>query len=258
MAKSLLVLIEGTDELLPVAKGIGAKKIDGSIYHWRAEGSGDMPETYISCTGVGTQRSYECTKKRIAETNPGLIVSAGTFGAIVEGIALQSWMCNAQTRMLGDEAEKRVMRDDIDDDQRHSAHVNRLREGCEKVGVKWLQGRLICVGDVPLFHEEEKAALAKANNAVGVDMETFGIAKAANEAGIPWVTARVCVDTPSIPLPDFGALNHTTGRPYYGRLFKWIFLHPIQCVPKLYGLWKLVNVYGNQLARIIKHGYLKP
>lgn len=258
MAKSLLVLIEGTDELLPVAKGIGARRIDGSIYHWRADASGEMPETYISCTGVGTQRSYECTKKRIAETNPGLIVSAGTFGAIVGGIEQQQWMCNAQTRMLGDVSEQRVMKDDINHDQQHAAHIKRLREGCEAVGVKWLEGRLICVGDVPLFTEEEKAALAKANEAVGVDMETFGIAKAAAEAGIPWLTARVCVDTPTIPLPDFGALNHTTGRPYYGRLFKWIFLHPIKCVPTLYGLWKLVNVYGEQLAAIIRKGYLKP
>jgi nucleoside phosphorylase len=258
MAKSLLVLIEGTDELLPVARGIGAKRIDGSIYHWRAEASGDMPETYISCTGVGTKRSYDCTKQRIAQTNPGLIVSAGTFGAIVEGISLQTWMCNAQTRMLGDVAEKRTQRDDINDGEAHAAHIRRLREGCDAVGVKWLEGRLICVGDVPLFKEEEKGELAKIHDAVGVDMETFGIAKAASEAGIPWLTARVCVDTPSIPLPDFGALNHTTGRPYYGRLFKWIFLHPIKCVPTLYGLWKLVNVYGNQLARIIRDGYLKP
>lgn len=258
MAKSLLILIEGTDELLPVAKGIGARRIDGSIYHWRADARGDMPETYISCTGVGTTRSYECTKKRISECDPGLIVSAGTFGAIVDGIGQHEWMCNARTRMLGDVADKRAMKDDIDADARHASHVARLREGCEAVGVKWLEGRLICVGDVPLFTEEEKAALAKQHDAVGVDMETFGIAQAANEAGIPWVTARVCVDTPSIPLPDFGALNHTTGRPYYGRLFKWIFLHPIKCVPTLYGLWKLVNVYGKQLAAIVRQGYLKP
>jgi hypothetical protein len=57
MAKSLLILIEGTDELLPVARGIGASSIDGSIYHWRAKASGEMPETFISCTGVGTKRS---------------------------------------------------------------------------------------------------------------------------------------------------------------------------------------------------------
>ena len=258
MAKSLLILIEGTDELLPVAKGIGARRIDGSIYHWRAEASGDMPETFISCTGVGTERSYDCTVKRIKETNPGLIVSAGTFGAIVEGIALQTWMCNASTRMLGSIEQQRAMSDDIHADDQHASYIQRLREGCEAVGVKWMQGRLVCVPDVPLFTEEEKAVVSKANDAVGVDMETFGIAKAAREAGIPWVTARVCVDTPSIPLPDFGALNHTTGRPYYGRLFKWIALHPIKCVPTLYGLWKLVNVYGNQLARIVKQGYLKP
>jgi hypothetical protein len=248
-------LIEGTDELLPVAKGIGARRIDGSIYHWRAEASGDMPETFISCTGVGTQRSYDCTKKRIAETNPGLIVSAGTFGAIVEDIPLTHWMCNAQTRMLGSVEEKRATKDSIEED---TEHVARLRQGCDAVGVKWLEGRLICVPDVPLFLEEEKAALARSNDAIGVDMETFGIAQAAREAGIPWVTARVCVDTPSIPLPDFGALNHTTGRPYYRRLFKWIFLHPIKCVPTLYGLWKLVNVYGKQLAAIVRKGYLKP
>jgi hypothetical protein len=257
-SKSLLVLIEGTDELLPVARGIGAKRIDGSIYHWRAEASGDMPETFISCTGVGTKRSYECTQKRIAECNPGLIVSAGTFGAIVDGINLRQWMINARSRMLGDVAEKREPRETLDGGENSAPHVARLREGFDAIGGSWLDGLLVCVGDVPLFTEEEKAEIAKANDAVGVDMETFGIAKAATEAGVPWITARVCVDTPSIPLPDFGALNHVTGRPYYGRLFKWIALHPIKCVPTLYGLWKLVNVYGKQLAELIRKGYLKP
>lgn len=256
--KSLLVLIEGTDELLPVAKGIGASRIDGSIYHWRAPAGGDMPETFISCTGVGTKRSYDCTRKRIAETNPGLIVSAGTFGAIVHGIEMTHWLCNAQSLMLADAAEKRLPKTRLDGGAASAPHVVQLRQGLTSVGGKWVDGLLVCVGDVPLFHEEEKAAVAAANNAIGVDMETFGIAQAATEAGIPWVTARVCVDTPTVPLPDFGALNHTTGRPYYGRLFKWIALHPIKCVPTLYGLWKLVNVYGKQLAQIIRQGYLKP
>ncbi|MBX3460198.1 MAG: hypothetical protein KF696_09615 [Planctomycetes bacterium] len=257
MAKSLLVLIEGTDELLPVAKGIGARRIDGSIYHWRADASGDMPETYISCTGVGTQRSYDCTKKRIAECNPGLVVSAGTFGAIVGGVEMTQWMINARTRMLANASEQRAPRETLNGDT-SQAHVQRLREGFSAIGGKWVDGLLVCVGDVPLFHEDEKAKIAHDNDAIGVDMETFGIAKASHEAGVPWLTARVCVDTPAVPLPDFGALNHTTGRPYYGRLFKWIALHPIKCVPTLYGLWKLVNVYGRQLAELIRTGHLKP
>ncbi|MCC6464385.1 MAG: hypothetical protein IT463_03480 [Planctomycetes bacterium] len=258
MSKSLLVLIEGTDELLPVARGIGARRIDGSIYHWRADAKDNMPETFVSCTGVGTRRSYECTQRRIAECKPGLIVSAGTFGAIVGGINQNEWLCNARSRMLGDVAEQRALKEELDGGATSAPHVQRLREGLQRAGGKWLDGRLICVGDVPLFREEEKAVLAKAHDAIGVDMETFGIAKAATEAGIPWVTARVCVDTPTIPLPDFGALNPTTGRPYYGRLFKWIFLHPVACVPTLYGLWKLVNVYGRTLAQIIREGHLKP
>lgn len=256
--KSLLVLIEGTDELLPVARGIGAERIDGSIYHWRAAASGDMPETFISCTGVGTARSYDCAKRRIAETSAGLVVSAGTFGAIVDGIAQHEWMCNAHTLMLADASDGRALRDEIDHNELNARHIDTLRKGCEAAGVKWIEGRLVCVGDVPLFTEEEKSEIARANDAVGVDMETFGIARAAREAGVPWVTARVCVDTPAIPLPDFGALNPTTGRPYYGRLFKWIVLHPIRCIPTLYGLWKLVNVYGQKLAAIIRAGRLKP
>ncbi|KAA0214594.1 hypothetical protein EDM80_06395 [bacterium] len=258
MGQSLLVLIEGTDELLPVAKGIGARRIDGSIYHWHAAASGDMPETFISCTGVGTKRSYECTVKRIAECKPGLIVSAGTFGAIVDGVNLTHWLCIARSRMLGDQSEGRAFKQDLDGGARARPYVERLREGLKSVGGTPLDGLLVCVGDVPLFHEEEKVRLAKAHSAIGVDMETFGIAKASEEAGIPWVVARVCVDTPTIPLPDFGALSPVTGRPYYGRLFKWILTHPIAAVPTLYGLWKLVNVYGKQLAEIIRRGYLKP
>jgi nucleoside phosphorylase len=249
MGKGLLILIEGTDELLPVARGIGARQIDGT---------GDMPQTFISCTGVGTKRSYECTKRQIENCEPGLIVSAGTFGALVDGIAQTSWMVNARSRMLGDVAEQRAPREDLDGAAASQAHIERLRAGLAEMNGKWVDGLLVCVGDVPLIDESEKARIAQDNNASGVDMETFGIAKAAAEAGIPWLTARVCVDTPAIPLPDFGALNPLTGRPYYGRLFKWIALHPVQCVPTLYGLWKLVNVYGRQLAELIRTGRLRP
>ncbi len=257
MARPLLVLIEGTDELLPVARGIGARKL-GSIYHWHAPARGNMPETYISCTGVGTRRSYDCTRQKIDEVKPGLIVSAGTFGALVDGVRLTQWLCIARSRMLGDAAEKRVFKRDLDGGPGAAPHVQRLADGLKAVGGEPIDGLLVCVGDVPLFHEEEKAEIAKANNAIGVDMETFGIAQAAEEANIPWVVARVCVDTPKIPLPDFGALSPVTGRPYYGRLFWWILRHPIKCVPTLYGLWKLVNVYGRQLAEIIKRGNLRP
>lgn len=258
MAGSLLVLIEGTDELLPVARGIGASRIDGSIYHWRAPAGGTMPETFISCTGVGTKRSYECTRRRIEETRPGLVVSAGTFGAIVDGIARTHWMCNARSLMLADRAGQRAPQRMLDGGEASAPHVAGLRKGLEAAGGHWVDGLLVCVGDVPLFEETEKAAIAAANGAIGVDMETFGIAQAAVEAGVPWVTARVCVDTPAIPLPDFGSLNPVTGRPYYGRLFSWIARHPLASVPTLYGLWKLVNVYGRLLASIIREGHLRP
>lgn len=258
MGKSLLILIEGTDELLPVARGIGASRIDNSIYHWRAGASGPMPETFISCTGVGTRRSYECTQRRIAETSPGLVVSAGTFGAIVDGVALNHWMCNARSLMLADKGQGRAPLRLLDGTDAAEPYLSALRRGLEAAGGRWLDGLLVCVGDVPLFAEEEKTSIARTNGAVGVDMETFGIAQAASEAGLPWITARVCVDTPTIPLPDFGALNPVTGRPYYGRLFSWIARHPVRCVPTLYDLWKLVNVYGKRLARIVREGYLKP
>lgn len=254
----LLVLIEGTDELLPVARGIGASRVDGSIYHWRAAANGVMPETFVSCTGVGVKRSYECTKDRIAATRPGLVVSAGTFGAIVEGISRTHWLCNARSLKLSDRASRRAPERLLEGGEGSQPHVASLRRGLEAAGGKWVDGLLVCVGDVPLFEESEKESIASANDAIGVDMETFGIAQAASEAGVPWITARVCVDTPSIPLPDFGALNPVTGRPYYGRLFSWIARHPLICVPTLYGLWKLVNVYGGQLAKIIREGHLRP
>lgn len=257
MSRPLLVLIEGTDELLPVARGIGARKL-GSIYHWHAPARDGMPETYISCTGVGTKRSYECTQKKIAECNPGLIVSAGTFGALADGVHLTEWLCNSRSRMLSDAIDGRKALKELSGGDAAAPHVEKLRQGLHDVGGKPIDGLLVCVGDVPLFHEEEKARIALANQAVGVDMETFGIAQAADEAGIPWVVARVCVDTPRLPLPDFGALSPVTGRPYYGRLFWWILRHPIKCIPTLYGLWKLVNVYGRQLAAIIKAGKLAP
>jgi hypothetical protein len=186
------------------------------------------------------------------------VVSAGTFGAIVEGVPLTHWLCNARSLMLADSEQGRAPRRLLEGTEAAEPYLAALRRGLEAAGGHWLEGLLVCVGDVPLFEEGEKASIARANSAVGVDMETFGIAQAATEAGLPWITARVCVDTPAVPLPDFGVLNPVSGRPYYGRLISWIARHPVRCVPTLYGLWKLVNVYGRRLAQVIREGYLKP
>lgn len=256
--KSLLVLIEGTDELLPVARGIGARRINGSIHHWHAQARAEMPETWVSCTGVGTDRSYRCAAARIKECSPGLVISAGTFGAIVESIKLNKWLCSARSRMLGDVNEQRCLKQELNGGAAAEPHLVRLRAGLTALGGAHLDGLLVSVGDVPLLEEDEKAEVARANGAIGVDMETFGIARACAEAGIPWIVARVCVDTPALPLPDFGALNPTTGRPGYGRLLWWILRHPLSCLPTLYGLWKLVNVYGRQLAELIRNGSFRP
>jgi adenosylhomocysteine nucleosidase len=71
-------------------------------------------------------------------------------------------------------------------------------------GVK--QGEILCATSVAAS-AEEKHALA-ATGAIALDMESWSVARAAQEAGIPWLALRAIVDPLSASMPDFTRTAH--------------------------------------------------
>lgn len=70
-----------------------------------------------------------------------------------------------------------------------------------KPGFRLLEGPIYSAGAV-VVTPRDKAGLASSTGAVAVDMESAGIARAAAEAGLPFVAIRVVADGPEDSLPE--------------------------------------------------------
>jgi uridine phosphorylase len=68
-------------------------------------------------------------------------------------------------------------------------------------GMRFHQGELICTSSVAAT-QTSKRALARPG-AIAVDMESHPVARAAQEAGIPWLALRAIVDPLDSALPPF-------------------------------------------------------
>ena len=244
---SLLLLIEGDDELRPVVKGLQAKSLNGSCGPYRGILSNGK-EIIAMTTGVGPKQAYQVTAQAIRQFNPEYVISAGTCGALVPGLNISDWVVTGNVRAIG-EASKR--------DSTLECLLNQngvsVRQLCRALGdtPRWQEGRLVTVADEPVIDRGDKEVIAKAHEAIAVDMESYGIAKAAIDGNVPWLVARVVVDTLDTPLPELGPMNLLTGRPPLSGIAKYVLKNPLSGPQKLYSLWALVQVYAGHLVRIL-------
>jgi len=243
--KSLLLLIEGDDELKPVVKELAATAVSGGSF----EGTLSNKTKIIALTtGVGPEQAYKVTADAIRRFRPDYVLSAGTCGALVPGLNVSDWVVTGDVRSIGKAPEQWPTLESVVTLDETSA--SRLCQAL-KHAPKWHVGRLVTVVDDPIHCANEKAAIAKTHQAIAVDMESYGIARAAIEQNLPWIVARVVVDTPDLPLPELGAMNSHTGRPPLSGIGKYVLMNPLSGPPRLYGLWSLVQTYAFHLVRIL-------
>ena len=248
MKGPILVLIEGHDEQRPVVRGLEAASVPGADGACRGVLPGGT-EVVVMTTGVGPAQARRVAAESIARFNPAFVVSAGTCGALVPGLEMSDWLVTGTVRALGDagpsgrpagETLQSPAGDAID-------RLSRALDGTPRRHT----GRLVTVAGSPVVDAAEKEAIARDHDAVAVDMESHGIAGAAAERNIPWLIARVVVDTPSQPLPELGPMNVTTGRPPLAGIACYVLRHPIRGPRTLYGLWSLVQDYAGHLVRVL-------
>lgn len=246
--KPILILIEGDDELRPVAAGLGATAVPDAAGAFRtAAGAGT--DVVVTVTGVGPERSYAAAVAAIDRFDPGLVISAGTCGALTGAMECSDWLVAGTVSSLGaaDGSGRQAL---ATLESPAGATVDRLARALHGRARRHA-GRLVTVADVPVTDAAEKAALARAHDAVAVDMESYGIARAAAERNRPWLIARVVVDTPAIPLPELGAMNVVTGRPPLSGIAWYVLRHPMRGPKTLYGLWRLIQVYAGHLVGVL-------
>jgi adenosylhomocysteine nucleosidase len=124
----------------------------------------------------------------LAKHRPSVVVSCGFAGgldpALTPGdLVLATGVRNASgTLLAAPEAPRKVAAATLE-------------------GSPFLQGELVCPAAVAAT-PGEKRAIGGAG-ALAVDMESYGIAEAAVEAGVPWVALRAIVDPLDSALPPF-------------------------------------------------------
>jgi len=245
---TILVLIEGYDEQKPVVRGLKAIAIGGTHSAYRAKLDA-RTEVVVVTTGVGPEQAQRVAAECMDHFNPSLVVSAGTCGALVPGIEMSEWVVTGTVRRLSKPgADGRVAGETI-----MSPATELIGQLAKAIGSEpgYHRGTLVTVSDVPVVDAEEKEAIASKHQAIAVDMESYGIARAAADRDIPWLIARVVVDTTFRPLPELGPMNIVTGRPPLPGIFLYVLKNPLSGPQILYGLWQLIQVYARHLVRVL-------
>jgi adenosylhomocysteine nucleosidase len=147
-------------------------------------------------------------RRAVAEERPRLVVSCGFSGGLDGALA------------PGDLVLATSVRDETGDELAAPQAVKLLAARALS-GLRCFEGQLVCTTSVAAT-EEEKRGLARPG-ALAVDMESYPAARAAAEAGIPWLALRVIVDPLLSSLPPFTREEH--GR-YLGPALKYALSGP--------------------------------
>ncbi|MFL5312192.1 MAG: hypothetical protein ACJ79H_17300 [Myxococcales bacterium] len=174
----VLVLVALEQELRSVARALGAPR-RGNVVRTRLSGS----EVVALAVGIG-----EGARRTIAEECPRLVVSCGFSGGLDGALS------------AGDLVLATVIRSA---DGGTLAAPESLRHAAAAAldGLRCVQGELFCAATVAAA-QEEKRLLAR-SGALAVDMESYPVAHAASEAGVPWLALRAIVDPLGSSLPPF-------------------------------------------------------
>jgi hypothetical protein len=174
----VLVLVALEAELRSVARAVGATPRDGRV-RVRIAG-GDIVARAI---GIGGG-----SRAAVTEEEPRLVITCGFSGSLDSALAPGDLVLATSVR-------------DENGDVLAASGPERLAAAEALRGLRFFEGELACTTAVAAT-PEEKRALARPGM-LAVDMESHPAARAAIEAGVPWIGLRAIVDPLDSSLPPF-------------------------------------------------------
>jgi nucleoside phosphorylase len=177
-SRPILVLVALERELRIVARAFGL-----TVRRNRARGRFEGSDLIAAAVGLGGG-----SRNVVAEERPRLVVSCGFSGGLDPSLVAGDVV--VATSVLGEDGEEVASAESL-----RGAAVRALH------GLRCSQGKIACTTEVAAT-PEEKAALAR-TGALAVDMESYPAARAAVEAGVPWLALRVVLDPAGTTLPAF-------------------------------------------------------
>jgi adenosylhomocysteine nucleosidase len=192
----LLVALDG--ELRSVGRALGLSR-RGNLARGRFSGT----EMVALAVGVGGG-----ARGVVVEKQPRLVVSCGFSGGLDPALA------------PGDLVIATAVRDETGDELAAPQSVRQQALQALR-GLRCFEGELVCTTSVAAT-EAEKLALARPGT-LAVDMESHPAARAAVEAGVPWLAIRAIVDPLRSSLPSFAREPHAS---YLGPALKYALSRP--------------------------------
>jgi nucleoside phosphorylase len=175
MTKTPILLCAATKwEAEPLAKALSLRCV--SAFRW--EGSVGCADVVLIKTGVGPANAREALASVSA---PKLLLSTGFAGAL-------------QPKMFSGDLVLDVQGLDLETPPM-------IRELASEKGLPFHFGKIIH-SDAVLHRPEDKRALGLKNRAAAVDMESQAIRQAAERLGVPFLAARVVLDSLDDRLPS--------------------------------------------------------
>lgn len=173
---------------------------------------------------------------------PQLLMSFGFAGGLVPGLARGTLV--VADRLVSEDPDARA----YEVDQGLVGHILSVGR-CERLPV---QRGVVVTAAHAVTSEASKSALAQTSGASAVDMETWGIAQIACQAGIPWVAVRAILDAVADPLPlaCVTALQ-SNGRIMLGRLSREIWRSP-RLIGDLFWLAQNTAIARRRLSHLLR------
>ncbi|HEY2030503.1 MAG TPA: hypothetical protein VGH20_14975 [Myxococcales bacterium] len=127
-------------------------------------------------------------RQAVLAEKPRALLSCGFAGALTQGLQPGDLVLSSSVR---DESGEAIVATDS------------LRKAARTAlsGLRFVEGEVVCATSVAAT-PADKRGLAGASG-IAVDMESWAVAKAAAEAGIPWIALRVILDPLDSELPAF-------------------------------------------------------
>jgi nucleoside phosphorylase len=181
-------------------------------------------------SGAGDARAYSAAREAIRQLSPRAYVSVGLSGGLAMGLAPGEVVLGEST---GFQDGTRYRADE--------AIIGRLSaEHSIKCGP-------LLVSETVITTAAAKIEAARASGCIAVDMESCGAARAAEEAGVPFLAIRAVSDTVDEDLPvDFNRFMKGGGMDW-GQFIPYMITHP-GVLPKLLILGRKSGIASRNLA----------
>jgi nucleoside phosphorylase len=189
-------------KLTPVPSGRAGKAIACSGRYGRQP-------VLLAWTGMGRQCAEAGSAAILARYQATAVISIGFSGALTQPLTAGTLVLATELQRVTSAGDGKVQGATLQVDQNL---LQRAKEALSSEPLHLISGPTVTSPKL-LSTPDEKLALGQQSGAIAVDMESYWVARAASERGLPFLALRVISDAQDDPLPPFLQNQDTSASP---------------------------------------------